>query len=136
MSKVVSFKVSNKIYDSLKKQEGTFREILTPLIERYLNLSNNNEYTGVYAFEKQKKYDALTHLLENHERDLQRLIEDFKRDKSFDEFVVLLFEHDALFLHLFQKLFSLLQEQEGTVSIDPMVDDPEETTNSVWEGAD
>ena len=37
MTKVVSFKVEDKIYDKLKNTNRTFRQILEPLLIDYLN---------------------------------------------------------------------------------------------------
>ena len=59
MTKVISFKVSDDVYDSLKSLDGTFRDILLPLVENYLNEHQTPEYTQSIRHDTPKTYNEI-----------------------------------------------------------------------------
>ena len=54
MSKVISIKVPDETYFRLKDEDKTFREIIEPLLDSYLNSKEKPQYTDGIRAEKPK----------------------------------------------------------------------------------
>lgn len=70
MTRVVSFKVEDEIYDKLKGKDLSFREIFTPLVETYLNINKQDEYTPRIRSEGINECKHLSCVLNQFEQDL------------------------------------------------------------------
>ena len=52
MTKVISFKTTDEVYNALKSLDLTFKQIIEPLVEQYLNSLNSDEYTNSIPYDK------------------------------------------------------------------------------------
>lgn len=67
MTKVISFKVSDEVYNRLKSLDGTFRDILMPLVKNFLNESQTPEYTHSIRYDRPKTHDEICTWLDSIE---------------------------------------------------------------------
>ena len=63
MTKVVSFKTSDEIYNKLKESGKSFRSIIEPLVINFLN--NNGRYTHIYPKETLTEYVDICNWLDS-----------------------------------------------------------------------
>jgi len=65
--KVISFRISDQTYDELKSLNGTFKEIIGPLVENYLHNTKKEMYTPVYSPENLETHEEIAKWLDSLE---------------------------------------------------------------------
>ena len=80
--KVISFKVSEKVYSALKSKKQTFRSIFEPYA---IKISQNSDckikYTGVYQTNSKRQYIDVCQI-EKIIKNLQEIVEKIKKEED------------------------------------------------------